>query len=211
MEAKLVSLCKKCKALGYFGSYVRKEDYVEGVSDINIFAISDDKSLLLELGSYSGISPIVISEEKFREICESGDIICYYVLYDSKLICGELPKVEFTINDNTCERLKMSSSSFIKLSFEAFKRNDGIGTLENAYRAIRSLIQYISCSSLRKIPISNSEIKETCIKLNLNFCKEFDNLILLRNMKSPLTPWALNRVYNIINSQIKMDFSSTTI
>lgn len=203
MEASIASLCNRCKALGYFGSYARREDYVEGVSDINVFAISDDKSLLLELGSYSGISPIVISEEKFREICEKGDIICYYILYDSKLICGELPKVNFAINDNTCEQLKKSSLTFIKLSLEAFNRNDEISTLENAYRAIRSLIQYISCTSLRKIPTSNAEIKETCLKLNLNFCKELDNLILLRNIKSPLAPWVLNRIYNIVNSTIK--------
>ncbi|BDC19418.1 hypothetical protein [Acidianus sp. HS-5] len=209
MEANLVSLCKKCKALGYFGSYVRREDYIENVSDINIFAITDDKSLLLELGSYNGISPIVVSEEKFKEICKNGDVICYYILHDSRLICGELPKVEFSISNNTCERLKLSSSSFIKLSYEAFKRNDEVSTLENAYRALRSLIQYISCNSLRKIPVSNSEIKDTCMKLNLNFCKEFDNIIFMRNMRNPLTVWSLNRIYNIINSQIKLDFSST--
>ncbi len=210
MEANLVSLCKKCKALGYFGSYVRREDYIENISDINIFAITDDKSLLLELASYNGVSPIVVSEEKFKEICKNGDIICYYILYDSKLICGELPEVKFSITESTCERLKMSSLSFIKLSYEAFKRNDEVSTLENAYRALRSLIQYISCHSLNKIPISNAEIKDTCSKLNLNFCKEFDNIVFMRNMKSPLTLWTLNRIYDIINSQIKSDFSSAS-
>ncbi|WP_240931151.1 hypothetical protein [Acidianus sulfidivorans] len=201
----LLDLCSKAKSIGYLGSYTR-EDYVEGISDINVFAISEEKSLVLELGSY-GLSPVVISEDLFRNLCSKGDPICYYILYDSKVICGELPKVDFLITDYTCQRLEKSAKSYLKLSYEAYYRQDEIGALVNAVRALRSLIQFKACKNKKeRIPISDSELENVCKELNLNYCDSLSDLLHLKKHKLPITLFSINKIYDIINSEIGLEF-----
>ncbi|ARM76057.1 hypothetical protein [Acidianus manzaensis] len=200
----LLDLCSKAKALGYFGSYTR-EDYVEDLSDINVFAISSDKSLILELGSY-GLSPLVISEESFKDLCLKGDPICYYILYDSKIVCGELPKVDFIFTDYTCERLEKSAKSYLKLSYDAYFRQDEVGSLVNSVRALRSLIQFKSCKDKKIIPISDKDVEKTCNELNLKYCDSLSDLLHLKKSKLPITLWSINKLYDIISSEIALDF-----
>lgn len=197
----LNELCKRAKALGYFGSFTREEDYVEDLSDINVFAISTDKSLVIELGSY-GFSPLVISEDQLKELCNRGDPICYYVLYDSKIICGELPRINFILTEYTCERLKKQTFSLLKISYEAYQRQDERSSLANAVRAMRSLIQFLCCEKKLKIPISNKGLRESCKELGLSFCDTLEELIRLKKLKIPITLTSLNKLRDIILSNI---------
>lgn len=202
---QLLEVCKKVKVLAYFGSYTRQEDFVEGVSDINIFAISDDKFILLELASL-GYSPIVMSESDFRTICERGDPICYYVLYDSNVICGQFPSnLNFNLTSLTCERLKRAILSFLSLSISAFFRNDEISTVVNSFRAIRNTIQWKSCTLDKSIPIKISELKEKCKKLNMSLCNEFSDIVLIKKLKAPLSMWSLDRVTDVICKELNLN------
>lgn len=203
----LAELCGKAKALGYFGSYTREEDYVDELSDINVFAISSDRSLVLELGSY-GFSPLVISEDYFKDLCDKGDPICYYLLYDSKIICGELPRTTFKLSDYTCERLKKETISFLKISYEAYIRQDEKSALLNAARALRSLVQFKSCQHKVKIPISNKELKESCKKLGLNFCDALEQILEMKKLKIPISLGSISKIRDIISSNLDIDSSS---
>ncbi|BCS93851.1 hypothetical protein [Metallosphaera javensis (ex Sakai et al. 2022)] len=78
-EHQFKEICGRVRALLYFGSYTR-EDYVEGVSDINVIAIADDKSVLMELASMD-LSPVVMNEETLHMLCREGRSIM--------LLCSE--------------------------------------------------------------------------------------------------------------------------
>ena len=203
MSENLKHLCSRAAYIGYFGSYSRKTDYVEGLSDINVIAISDDKTLLLDLAS-EGYSPIVISKEKLRELCENGDPLCLQVL-NSQGICGEFPSdIKFVKTDYTCERLRKSVISLYTLSLLAFFRNDERNCLENSYRAIRTLIQWRACKENLDIPLSAEDTEKVCKELNLSFCQTFRDLVFLRRMRSPLTLWSLDKVAEAISAFMKI-------
>ena len=203
MSEDLKYLCSKASYIGFFGSYARKTDYVEGLSDINVIAISDDKSLLFDLAS-QGYSPIVISKEKLKEICETGDPLCLYIL-NSQTICGEFPSdIKFVKTNYTCERLRKSIIPLYVLSLLAFFRDDERNCLENSYKALRTLIQWRACEEGLSIPLSAEEAENTCKDLNLSFCQTFKDLIFLRRLRSPLTLWSLDKVAEAISVFIKV-------
>ncbi|EZQ01907.1 MULTISPECIES: hypothetical protein [Acidianus] len=197
----LSSLCKKAQALGFYGSYTRKEDYVEDLSDINVFALSDDKSILLDLASL-GYSPVVISSKYFEEICMKGDPLCHYIYYDSDLICGEFPAVKPSINEYTCKRFANMSISSIQLSREAFLRQDEKGSLTWTFRSIRSLIQYISCLG-GSIPFSNSQIKEKCLSLGKEVCETLYIIQEKRERLEAISASLILKVEKLVKSVIK--------
>jgi len=200
--SELLEICKKVKVLAFFGSYTRGEDFVEGISDINIFALSDDKSVLVELASF-GFSPIVLSEYSFKRMCEEGDPICYYALYDSNVICGEFPfNIRFNLSKFTCERIRKAILPFLSLSITAFIRQDEISTVENSFRALRNLVQWKSCESNGYIPIKVEEIKETCTRLSVKICNELSDIVLVRKLKSPLSLWSLDKIVEGICNEL---------
>ncbi|WP_338601980.1 hypothetical protein V6M85_01245 [Sulfolobus tengchongensis] len=203
--SQFIEICKRTKVLAYFGSYVRQDDFVDNVSDINIFAITNDKSILLELASL-GYSPIVLSESNFIDLCEKGDPLCYYLLYDSNVICGEFPRnVKFNLNNFTCERIRRSIFAFLSLAVSAFFRQDEISALSNSFRALRNVIQWKSCTNLNKIPIRINDLKDKCEELKLSICNEFSDIILVRRMKEALSLWSLDKVAEAICREFNME------
>lgn len=201
--SEISQLCGRASYIGFFGSYARKTDYVEGLSDINVVAISEDKSLLLDLAS-EGFSPIVISKEKLKEICEIGDPLCLQII-NSQGICGEFPSdIKFVKTSYTCERLRKSVIPLYVLSLLAFFRDDERHCLENSYRAIKTLIQWRACEENLNIPLSAEEAEEVCKKLNLSFCQTFKDLVFLRKLRSPMTLWSLDKVAEAISLFMKV-------
>ncbi|BFH73888.1 hypothetical protein SJAV_18320 [Sulfurisphaera javensis] len=203
MSENLKGLCKRASYIGFFGSYARKSDYIEGLSDINVIAISEDKSLLLELAS-EGYSPIVLSKEQLRKLCDSGDPLCLYVT-QSESVCGEFPsEIKFVKTDYTCERLKKSILSLYIISLLAFFREDERSSLENSFRTLRTLIQWRACIENKPIPLSIEETERTCETLGLKFCQTMKDLVLIRRMRAPLTLWSLDKVAEAIMDFMKV-------
>uniref|UniRef100_A0A2U9IGP5 Polymerase nucleotidyl transferase domain-containing protein n=2 Tax=Acidianus brierleyi TaxID=41673 RepID=A0A2U9IGP5_9CREN len=200
----IAELCGRVKSIGYFGSYTR-EDYIEGVSDINVFAITEDKSLLIELAS-NDFSPVVLSENDLQKICSEGEPLCYYIIFDSKVVCGSI-NATFIKTQKTCERLKKQIVSFLQMSIEGFFRGDQISSLSNAYKSFRSLIQWKYCLTHDMIPLSNKDLDNACKELNMQ-CATFDDIVNLRKVRMPITLWSLNKIYKEINSQIHIPFPS---
>ncbi len=201
---ELLSLCQRVKALGYFGSFARDE-YVEGLSDVNVFAITDDKSLLLELAS-EGYSPIVVPERELQAMCSEGDPICYYILNDSRLLCGEV-RVNFVKTPRTCERLRMQIPIFLKMSIEGYKRGDEASAVNNAFKSFRSLIQWKECQVSDKIPLSKEELRNACRDLKLE-CDVFEDLLVLRETRTPITVWAIDKLYKVLKKYVELPFPS---
>lgn len=207
MSESLKGLCNRSTYVGYFGSYARKSDYIEGLSDINVIVISEDKDILLELASES-YSPIVLSESQLRSLCENGDPLCLYII-QSETVCGTFPSdIKFIKTSHTCERLKKSITSLYTIALLAFFRGDEKSSLENAFRCVRSLIQWKACEESLPIPLSIEEAEKSCAKMNLPFCQVFKDLIFIRRMKSPLTLWSLDKIAEAIQNYIKVPKAS---
>ncbi|MEM3911651.1 MAG: hypothetical protein QXE55_05080 [Saccharolobus sp.] len=199
---ELLEICKKVKLLAYFGSYTRQEDFIEGISDINIFAITDNKEILLELGSL-GYSPIIANEDTLRTLCEKGDPICYYLLYDSNIICGKFPEnLVFKLTPFTCERLRKAIFTFLSLAISAYLRLDEISLSSNSFRAMRNLIQWKSCIKDSSIPIKISDLRNKCKELNMMICNEFSDVILSRKLRSSIPFIGLEKIVNNVFKEL---------
>ncbi|BBL47505.1 hypothetical protein [Metallosphaera sedula] len=200
-ESQFKDVCGKVKALLYFGSYTR-EDYVDGISDINVIAITNDKSVLMDLASMD-LSPVVIDEETLNKLCQDGDPLCYYVLNDSKLICGSLPNFTFIFTDKTCSKLLRYSRTQAKMSLEGIARRDEISSVNNLYRGIRSFIRS-KCCTKGKIPLSDEEVIACCKGIgNDEICELFSKVRELRRNREPVTYWTIRRFVKIMEVEDK--------
>ncbi|WP_252896820.1 hypothetical protein [Metallosphaera hakonensis] len=183
----------------FFGSYTR-EDYVEGISDINVFALSDRKEVLLELASL-GFSPVILNETQLKIICESGEPLCYHLLYDSRIICGKIPDIHFKTTHTTCQKLLQYSRSQAKLSLGGLARQDEISSTNNLYRGIRSYIMSQCCKD-GVIPLSDSEVMECCrSRIGGEVCELFATTRDLRRNKKPVTYWTVRRFVTILEKE----------
>lgn len=194
--------CNRAKYLAYFGSYARPNDYVDEISDINVVAISEDKSLLLELAS-EGCSPVVITEKDLKEFCDNGDPLCYYIIYDSKTICGKFPNgITFRITDKTCEKLKKAVIPLILNGIQGFFRYDELSAINNMYRATKLLIRWKTCEVNKTIPLSDEETIKSCETLSLSLCEKFKELVRLRKLKLSITEWDISEVIRLASKEL---------
>ncbi|AEB94947.1 hypothetical protein [Metallosphaera cuprina] len=155
-------------------------------------AITQNKRLLLELGSM-GFSSVVMTEDQFKIICERGEPLCYYALYDSKVVCGSLPNVKFVSSELTCNELDRLSRAQLKLSLEGIARSDEISSINNLYRGIRSYIRG-SCCKRGKIPLSDVEVLECCKEsLDPEVCDLFFKVKEMRIKREPVSYWTVRR------------------
>jgi len=199
---ELKGLCQKgAKAIAVFGSYVRAKDYVEGVSDLNVFALTRDKQLLLELASM-GYSPVMLDEESLRQLCEAGDPLCYYVLYDSKVLCGSLPRVSFKLTDGTCRKLRDQAINSFCFAIESHFRSDELNSVRYAFKAIKLSVSYRVCRDKNRVIVSNDEAESSCKELNLAGCSEMKDLLMMMRLKLKLTTWALDRIAQALSNNL---------
>ena len=200
---ELANLCreKKLRAVAVFGSYTRPKDYVEGVSDINVFVLGRDKRVLLELAS-EGFSPLMLDEASLKDLCEKGDPICFYVLKDSRVLCGELPNFEFRMNEGTCGKVREQALSFYSSSVESHFRTDEVNSLKYALKALKSSIMYAVCERERELFVSYDDLRRRCKALNLKGCEELSELNLMLRAKLHLTTWALDRIAEAISANV---------
>ncbi|MCY0859269.1 MAG: hypothetical protein OWQ54_02440 [Sulfolobaceae archaeon] len=203
MCESLNQYCNRVKYLAYFGSFTRPEDYVPDISDINVVAISDDKSLLLEMAS-EGCSPIVLTENSLKDMCDKGDPICYYIMYDSRTVCGSLPAyIRFNFTQLTCERLRDSVIPLILNGIQSFFRYDELSTINNLYRALRALIRWRSCEVQKSIPLSDKDVIKACEGLSLSeICEKFRDISRLRKLKITITEWDINEVTDSLSGEL---------
>ena len=183
LENEIKGLCTRAKTIGFFGSYTRS-DYVEGVSDINVFALSEDKSLLLELASL-GVTPLVLRDQELKALCDTGEPLCYYLLYDSKLVCGSLEGFRFNKTNVTCLRLLYYSKSLVKIAIEGFLRGDQVSSVLNSYRSVKSYLRY-RCCERGEIPLSDEEVMKCCNNIGGEMCDLFLKIVRSRRDGTPV-------------------------
>ncbi|QKQ99114.1 hypothetical protein GWK48_00715 [Metallosphaera tengchongensis] len=180
-----------------------REDFVEGISDINVLAVTNDRDVMFELAS-TNLTPIVVSSEQLRKICNDGDPLCYFILYDSKVICGSLPSVQFKKSDSTCKKLLDYSRAQLRISAEGYMRGDEVSALNYLFRSVRSFIR-AKCCLAGSIPVSNQQVMECCKERVQNeVCDIFSTTVSLRKDKSPVNLTLINNFKKILDNSFDL-------
>ncbi|MGC9104966.1 MAG: nucleotidyltransferase domain-containing protein [Thermoprotei archaeon] len=202
---ELKNLCsERVKAVAVFGSYARGKDYVEGISDINVFLLSRDKEALLYVASL-GYSPLMLDEESLKRLCESGDPLCFYVLKDSTVLCGSLPGFEFRVQDSTCAKIKAQAVNSYCYAIESHFRTDELNSVRYAFKALKYSVAYRACIEKRVVFASNDEAYRLCRELNLRGCDELKELQLMTRLRLQITTWALDKIAKALSENLGLD------
>lgn len=214
-EQSQISCNSDIICIAYFGSYL-SEDYIEGISDINIFILLNNNSvrykLLLDLASTTYCSPVILTKSELKEFCEQGEPLCYYILYDSKLICGSLPRLEFRITERTKNVLRNNIISYYTLGVNAILRNDEISELNNFYRAVRALIRFISVERSGIIPLRDKDIINYCKVQGLkDICELFELISNSRKNRLKLSNYVISKVTERLSEILKINFPNLSV
>jgi isoleucyl-tRNA synthetase len=145
------------------------------------------------------------------DYCKTGDPLCYYIIYDSKVICGTLPEVSFNFTNETCEKLKLYAISNFTLSMQGMLRNDEISSLENSYKSIRNLVRWLSCINKKKIPLRNSEILNEAKEIDEELLQIFKDLVHMRKNKIKITLYQINIISELLSKYTKIEFPKIRI
>lgn len=148
-----------------FGSAARPEDFVIGVSDIDVLVLTweEPSRRHYKFTVYNSIvNVIVFRVEEFRKLVEHGDPLTfmlknYVLLYNT---CPFILKLKPKITDHTRYVLRRSIFAALGLSLESYYFLENYKkTLSHLYHSLRHLIRY-KASQSGKLPISDREICE---------------------------------------------------
>ncbi|GEM_PF-3186980 len=161
------------------GEASRPDDYVDGLSDVDVIAIVDsrpgpaERYELLRRLSATGLrlSVSYLRPGDLADLLRSGHPLGWQVardsliLYDDGTLAGLLREVGVTLNERTAEALLRASLSALCIAAESYLR----GYLsESAYwlhRSLRQAAQRLCLIKLGDIPRSDAEIDEALISL----------------------------------------------
>ena len=129
----LKGLCGKVGGVLVFGSANRPMDYSRYFSDLNVLLIS---------GKYPqtypwGYSYIVVSPDNLSSRCIYGDPLCIWVMWDSRLICGSLPRLKFTETTWTLDSLRQIILNNVALMYEDMLLGNNAWASNWAYHAVK--------------------------------------------------------------------------
>jgi len=149
-----------------FGSAARPQDFVIGVSDIDVLVLTREEC---EKRSYrfivynSRVDVIILAIDEFKILVEYGDPLTFMLKYKVILYnnCGDvISSCRPKITERTKHILRRSIFAALSLSLENYyiKRNY-IRALSHLYHSIRHLARYKS--SLKGVfPVSDEEVYE---------------------------------------------------
>ena len=158
----------KACSIVVFGSAARPEDFVKGVSDVDVLVLTRDEPSRRRYSfvvSDSRVNVVVFTVDEFRKLVEHGNPLAFIlkrhvVLYDgcSKFILKLKPK----ITEHTKYVLRKSIFAALGLSLESYYfLEDYVKALSHLYHSLRHLIRY-KASLYGKFPISDQEVCECC-------------------------------------------------
>ncbi|MGC9014541.1 MAG: nucleotidyltransferase domain-containing protein [Thermoproteota archaeon] len=167
-EIKKIKERKEVKSVIVFGSAVRPEDFVIGLSDIDILVVTTKEC---DEGHYSlkvcesEVSIVVMSIGEVKKIFEVGDPLSFILHKEGKILEGD-SEVSSIIANNprtteyTLKFLRNSTFVALELSIESYFHENYRKAVSHAYHAIRHLARYNALKRDLDFPISNEEVKK---------------------------------------------------
>ncbi len=212
----LESVCKVNGVIGVviYGS-ISRGDYVNGLSDINIAIVAsqevDTRNLWSLLSGDPRISPLLLQLDKLKDICTKGDLLCHNIFKESLILCGDDRLKNLSIyygprvTSYTVAQAKNLALSTLSLAIEGYIQGDKNKALRNAYHSLRYTITYYSTRTIQKVPLKDSDMVNTCIRIApSNLCKFFNEIRGMRNTLQQLRLAELETLLHILATSLKV-------
>jgi predicted nucleotidyltransferase len=158
------------KAVVVFGSAVRPEDFVIGLSDIDVLVVtSEEPKKAYNRGVFreSVIDLTSMSVDRVRRIFEVGSPLAFILYGEGRVLAddGTFASIVLkpVVTEHTLKVLRGSTFTAIGLALEAYFNEDYRKSVSHAYHAIRHLIRYEALLSNRDasaFPLSDKDAKE---------------------------------------------------
>lgn len=212
----LESVCKVNGVIGViiYGS-IPRGDYVNELSDINIAIVAsqevDTRNLWGLLSSDPRISPLLLQLDRLKDICIRGDLLCHNIFKESLILCGDDRLKNLSIyygprvTSYTIAQAKNLALSTLSLAIEGYIQGDKNKTLRNAYHSLRYTITYYSTRTIQRVPLKDSDMVNTCIRIApSNLCKLFNEIRGMRNTLQQLRLAELETLLHILATSLKV-------
>ena len=154
-------------SIAVFGSAARPQDFVRGVSDVDVLVLTREEPktrMHTFVACGSRVDVIVMAVDRFRVLVDRGDPLAFMlkhrvVLYDGG--CADALNCRPRVTEHTKRVLRRSVFAALGLSLESYyMEGDGVRALSHLYHSVRHLIRYKA--SLRgSLPISDREVYES--------------------------------------------------
>jgi len=156
---------KEALSIIVFGSASRPEDFVVGVSDVDVLVLVSEKPQRRHLSFEalgSRVDVVVLAVGEFKELVELGDPLAFMaerglVLWGSRL--DELLLAKPRVTERTHRCLRRSALAALGLAVESYLASEEGRALTHLYHAVRHLIRY-EASLQGLFPVSDREVLE---------------------------------------------------
>ena len=158
----------KACSIVVFGSAARPEDFVKGVSDVDVLVLTREepsKRRYSFVVSDSKVDVVLFTVAEFEKLVRWGNPLAFVlkrcvVLYDGCF--KHILKLKPEITEHTRDVLRKSIFAALGLSLESYYfLEDYVKALSHLYHSLRHLIRY-KASFYGKFPISDQEVCEYC-------------------------------------------------
>ncbi|MBO3800603.1 MAG: nucleotidyltransferase domain-containing protein [Candidatus Brockarchaeota archaeon] len=177
------------KAVIVFGSAARPEDFIRGLSDIDVLVVTEGNPGRRQYSFRlcdSEVNVTYMSVEEVMKIFSLGDPLAFMLHGDSIILKDEgaissLIAVKPILTEHTLRVLKGSSFVALGLAIESYFHEDHKNSISHAYHAVRYLARYKTLEKDReagRFPISNREVSEVLDGKLLNL---FTKLVEVRD------------------------------
>jgi len=166
-EALTSSIKGRLRCIVVFGSAARPKDFVKGLSDVDVLALTEDRP---ERRHYtfealdSEVHAVVFAVDEFKELVEHGDPLAFMMKHRVELhgSIGDL-LANLKITEHSAKVLRRSALAALGLALEHYYvLGDRVKALSHLYHSVRHVARYKA--SLRGVfPVSDEEVLRECV------------------------------------------------
>ena len=161
-----------------YGSASRPEDYIAGLSDIDVVAICSSKPRVEErVKMFEGlavrVNALFLTPEEYRKLAKEGALITHLMVKDSKVLYGhdffkELTKGEPPrVTASTLDYLRRAALSALALGLEDYLTGRYGDLCLHLHKSFKHLVRGICLARRSFMPPSDREIKDAIKELGL--------------------------------------------
>lgn len=165
---KILNGLKEVKSIVIFGSAARPDDFVPGVSDVDVLVVTTVKPserlyYELEISGYR-VNISTFDVDGLRRVFEAGDPLGFMLKYSVVILddgtFSSLSSMKLRITEHTRGVLRRSIFVALGLAVEKYFYESYGESISHTYHAVRHLVRYKACfeNNPEKFPISDREV-----------------------------------------------------
>jgi len=164
---RLLEGAEDVRSVIVFGSAARPEDFVEGVSDVDVLVLvagePRERHYTLELEGQR-VDIVVLRAEELARLAEEGDPLAFMVERGLVLVNdGTFSRLELKprVTERTVSVLRRSAVVALGLALENLLRGNPLRAVHHAYHAVRHAVRCKAALASGYVPISDREVSST--------------------------------------------------